>query len=128
MKQNQAGFTLIEVLIALAILAIALVAVIKVSGQGVNATAHLRSKIAAHQVAMNILAEMQVGMINIANQDKQEGTSKMLGNTWRWHAKVVQGGSTVYERVMITVQPLEAEDNLEALTGFVRINKKVIYE
>ena len=53
------GFTLIEVLIALAVLAIALSAVIKGVSANANNAAHLRDRMLAHWVAMNKVTELQ---------------------------------------------------------------------
>ena len=54
---HHAGFTLLEVLVALAILAIALLAAMRVAAQGTDDAADLRIRLLASWVAANILAE-----------------------------------------------------------------------
>lgn len=73
------GFTLIEVLIALAILSIALIAVIKLALYSISTTAHVREKTGAHYVAMNIAALNELGLLKV-----NHGASRMLGLSYEW--------------------------------------------
>ena len=75
------GFTLLEVLVALAVLAIALAAVIKVSSYYAENTIYLRDKTLAHWVAMNVLTDLQV-------QDKWPDLGKQEGSKWYWVVNV----------------------------------------
>ncbi len=54
------GFTLLEVLIALAVLAIALAAVLKTTQQQIENIGYLRDQTIAHWVASNVLHEIQL--------------------------------------------------------------------
>ena len=54
------GFTLLEVLVALAVIAIALASIIKAVGTGAANASYLRDKTFAHWVAANRLAQMQI--------------------------------------------------------------------
>ncbi|HEX2238999.1 MAG TPA: type II secretion system minor pseudopilin GspI, partial [Gammaproteobacteria bacterium] len=54
------GFTLLEVLVALAVIAIALASIIKVVGTGAANAGYLRDKTFAHWVAANRLVQMQI--------------------------------------------------------------------
>ncbi|MNC92357.1 putative type II secretion system protein I precursor [compost metagenome] len=54
---RQAGFTLIEVLVALAIVSIALLAALRAAGQGTTHAGDLRARLLAGWVAENRLAE-----------------------------------------------------------------------
>lgn len=77
------GFTLIEVMVALAIIAIALAALIKASGNHTRSAGYLKSKTLAHYVAMNEVAKLQT-----ENAWPDLGTKKddteMAGVTWYW--------------------------------------------
>ena len=57
MKHNVRGFTLLEVLIALAIVAIGLTAALRASGVGIDGTLEYRSRFIALWLAENIAAE-----------------------------------------------------------------------
>ena len=54
---KRSGFTLIEVLVALAIISIALLSALRAAGQGTNNVGELRSRLLAGWVAENLLAE-----------------------------------------------------------------------
>lgn len=79
------GFTLIEVLIALIIISIALAASIRVTNQSIRDTTHVQNTMIAHWVAMNIISEIQVGIIKlpIAGNIKK-GKTSMLNKKWDW--------------------------------------------
>ncbi len=77
------GFTLLEVLVALAVLAIALAAIIRgVSANAFN-SAYLRDRTFAHWVAENRLAELQVDR-TWPGAGESKGTAMMAGREWYW--------------------------------------------
>lgn len=57
---RQSGFTLIEVLIALAIVGVALAACVRALGVGVNGVRNMQERSLAQQAAQNFLAEMRL--------------------------------------------------------------------
>ncbi len=57
---RQRGFTLIEVLIALAIAGVALAACVRALGVGVNGVRNMQERSLAQQAAQNFLAEMRL--------------------------------------------------------------------
>lgn len=73
------GFTLIEVLIALLILAIGLLGVIKAVQQTSHVNSRIRARVVKHYIAMNVLALNELHLLKENN-----GTEKMLGLTERW--------------------------------------------
>ena len=82
MKKTK-GFTLIEVLVALAIIAIALLAVIKVSAHSVRQTSQLKEKLASHWVAMNVISRAQTNLIVVNDgYSTIDGSEEMLGKVW----------------------------------------------
>jgi general secretion pathway protein I len=81
------GFTLIEVLIALAILAIAVCAVLKALGDSARASAQLQGKMAAHWLAMNKIAECQVGLLSFEQENQHEGRALVLHHVFNWSAQ-----------------------------------------
>jgi general secretion pathway protein I len=80
-----AGFTLVEVLVALAIIAFGLVAVFGQLSQSASAAARLRDKTLAHWVAVDRLTELR-----LSGAFPGEGISSddvEMGNT-RWHYEI----------------------------------------
>jgi len=77
------GFTLLEVLVALTVLAIALAAVIESAGRAVGNARYLRDKTLANWVALNRLTEVQV-LNQWPSVDVHRGTVPMAGREWHW--------------------------------------------
>ena len=74
-----AGFTLIEVMVALAIIAIALSAVSRSLGVTVSNQSHLESRVIATWVAENTIAQQQ---ISAGSNDESTQTVEMLNRKW----------------------------------------------
>lgn len=81
------GFTLLEVLVALAILAIALAASVRAVGQQARAHEILRDGSYARWVAANLIAETRLNEPFPA-PGTREGQSRMAGRIWRWRLVV----------------------------------------
>ena len=81
------GFTLIEVMVALAIIAIALAALIKASGNHTRSAGYLKSKTLAHYVAMNEVAKLQIEKAWPDLGTKKDDT-EMAGVIWYWTREV----------------------------------------
>ena len=81
-KQN--AFTLIEVLIALMIIAIALSAAVRATNESIRASINVKNTTTAHFVAMNILSEVQTGIIALPSSDQKQGKTSMLNREWPW--------------------------------------------
>ncbi len=82
-----AGFTLLEVLVALAILAITLGALIKASGDYANNAAYLKEKTFAQWIAQNKAAEYQLTN-KFPAIGSREGDINYAQQQWRWRVNV----------------------------------------
>ncbi len=80
-----AGFTLIEVLVALAILAISLVGIIGAVNAYTDATTGMRARLSAHWAAMNAIATARLDPTKLADSHSEE---KIGGYTWEVDLKV----------------------------------------
>ncbi len=83
-KKGSKGFTLLEVLVALAVAGTGLAGVIKVAGGNAYNAQHLQNKTLAQWVAMNRIAEIQVKHEFPAIGEKK-GDAEMADRTWYWH-------------------------------------------
>lgn len=86
---SRRGFTLIEVVIALAVVALALLALVRTAGLGARALAHERESTLAHFVAANVLAEVRIAR-EFPGVGRREGRAAMGMREFRWEL-VVQG-------------------------------------
>lgn len=118
-KRRTRGFTLLEVLVALAVVAISLAAVIKSTAEMSAGATYLRDKTFAHWVAMNRMAELRLeGKPPAIGFDK--GKAEMAGHEWFWNVKVDKTEDSSIRRVDITVRSDDDEDlpALANLSGF----------
>ena len=118
------GFTLIEVLVALAIVSIALMAALRAASQGTNAAGELRSRVLAGWVAENRLAEHRARgdwlPLGIAR-----GTQAQGGAEFAWREEVIATPNQAFRRVDVFVSaPAEESRPLARLTGFVVLPPK----
>lgn len=114
-----AGFTLIEVLVALAVLTIALAAVMRALSQSIDTSASLRDRTVAMWVAQNRLAMHQVTR-DFPAADTTEGEAEMAGRAWRWREQVTPApGEAAMRRIHIEVRAATGEQPLARLVGFL---------
>jgi general secretion pathway protein I len=99
------GFTLIEVLLALSILAIALTALIKASTAAIVGTQHVQQKNIGHLVATQAIARIQLGLIPVARNQIITETMPFLGVQWRWQAQIQPTGIEQVDQIIVTTSP-----------------------
>lgn len=113
------GFTLIEVLIALAFLALAMSAIIATAGVSIRDAAELQDETFAHWVAMNELTTLRLAPAWPAI-GTQKGNAEMAGQKWNWQAKISTTQDPDLLRVDIDVSNALVTDVVSAsLTGFI---------
>lgn len=118
-RSSRSGFTLIEVLVALAIVAIALLAALRVASQGANNVGELRSRLFAGWVAANRLAEHRARGDWLA-LGIQSGTQRQGGLAFIWREEVITTPNPVFRRVDVFVfRASEKTHALAHLVGFV---------
>jgi len=87
MNRRLRGFTLLEVMVALGIVAVALGAIIQAAGHSANTIGALRIRTVAGWVALNavntVLLEPQWPA-----EGKREGKTDMAGQEWRWEVRI----------------------------------------
>lgn len=118
-RQQQQGFTLLEVLIALAVLAIALAAAVKGVTSYVSNLAYLKERSLAHWVGLNALTELRVSG-QWPNSGDIKGDESMAGREFQWIITVteVEGGDV--RRLDVKVMPEEDEERpLSTMVAYV---------
>lgn len=116
---RQAGFTLLEVLVAVAVLALALTAIISGGSSAARAASLMRDKTLALWVAHNRLAEIDLQptwvQIGSSSDDVQMG-----GEEWTWHANVSGTQDPTLRRIDIFVNKRgEGDYRYAMLSSFV---------
>ena len=107
MRARPAGFTLLEVLVAILLLALALTALVRLAGLEARATAQLRDSTFAQWVAANALAEARLRGIPAAGS-RDEGEATLGPRRWRWR---LQAQATEEpDLVRLEVQVFAADD------------------
>ncbi len=117
--RHQRGFTLLEVLIALAIAALGMTAVFGVVGQSAYDAFYLRERTLANWVAMNVATELRLANTE-AEVGETDGGAELAGTDWEWDATISETGVENLFRVDITVARADdPETNLATLAAFL---------
>ena len=112
------GFTLLEVMIALLVLAIGVGAVINTIGESGWKSAQLRQKTIAGWVAQNRIAEFRARR-TWSNKSNYSGTDDMANAEWDWKMKISKTDDPSLRRIDVDVY-LKGDDGVKAsATGFV---------
>jgi general secretion pathway protein I len=121
MKSPEArGFTLIEVVVALAILGIGMLAVFKTIGDTVNNVDELRDRSFAEWIADNRITEIRISG-EMPSVEETAGEVEFAGRTWHWVTKVSQTQVQGLRRIDVTVRRDADPENssIVSLAGFV---------
>jgi general secretion pathway protein I len=119
MSRNSAGFTLLEVLVALAILAIAMAAVSRTASSSIHNIDALRIRVIADWVAQNRLANHQA-MSDWPAPGIQTGSEDQAGQTYPWQEEVIDTPNPTMRRIVVSVySPDDGKFKLRELTGYL---------
>ncbi len=110
-QRSSRGFTLLEVMIALVILALAMSAYIGTGSNHAHHTVYLKEKTLAHWIAMNKLSEWRLRKQRPSTGD-ENGTELMAGREWRWDMTVVETANPAFRQVRIEVRPDDADSDV----------------
>lgn len=117
--RRHAGFTLVEVLVALAIVAFGLVAVFGQMNQSATAAIRLRDKTLAEWVAMNRIAEMRLSG-QYPGVGTQSDDVEMADVRWRYEVRISETEGNYMRRADVTVARSDAPDRpLATAVGFI---------
>ena len=119
------GFTLLEVLVALAIFALVAASVLTASGRSVRTASQLENKTLAMWVADNRLTELQLADTPPAD-GRDQGQLEFAGRRWLWQSEIQATSEPAMRRVTLWVAADEGgargdlrERALVTLSGFL---------
>ena len=113
------GFTLVEILVALAVLAIALTATARSLGAALDTTAALRDRILARWVAEDRLAQLELSK-EWPDLDVKEGDADMGGRGFHWRQETGVTPAARMRRVEVSVLLPGTDSILAKMTGFMQ--------
>ena len=118
-QPTQRGFTLLEVLVALFILAITMAAVSRTASSSINHVDALRTRVIADWVAQNRLATHQARG-DYPAPGIQTGEEIQAGQSYPWQEEIIATPNPTMRRIVVNVYaPDDAKHSLRELTGYL---------
>ncbi len=118
-RSRQRAFTLMEIMVALAIIAITMGAIIENSTASNRNAQYLRDKSIANWVAMNQIALIRARR-EWSSRLNRKGSEEMAGREWFWQMQIITTDDPNLRRLEVAVYADEdAEQALVTRTGFL---------
>jgi general secretion pathway protein I len=121
-RRSRGGFTLIEVLVALAIVAIGMAALMTALTSSASTTSYMRDKTLAEWVALNQIEAVRL-KLQRPQKGEKDGEAEMAGRKWKWHQEIMETEVKGILRVDVSVKPSEVSGDsnwyatLSGITG-----------
>lgn len=116
-QRRDAGFTLIEVLIALVVVAVALLALSRAASVQTSNFDALRERTLAGWVAANVLADARIAPER-PTPGRSDGRVELAGRAWRWQREVSAIPQSEILRIEVRVFRGDDKDPSASLNGF----------
>lgn len=101
-RKSAGGFTLVEVLVALMIVAMGLAALMVAVSGAARTSGYLRDKTLAQWIALNRLSEVRLNM-NKFGQNTDTGELNFAGRTWHYDTRYFDTSIPTMKRVVVRV-------------------------
>jgi general secretion pathway protein I len=119
MRKSMQGFTLIEVLVAMSIIAVSLMAASRVALNAINASDYLKLKLSADWVAQNRL-ETHAIYNEWLPAGVLKGQEVQAGIALNWVEEITDTPNPAFKKVVVNVyEPSHPEYSLRRLVGFL---------
>ena len=112
------GFTLVEVMVALAIAGLSLAAVAASISQMVDAASAMRERTYASWIAQNRISEMRLANV-VPEVSTTTGEVEFAALEWAWRATVSETEVENLFRVDVEVSFADSDDVVRTVTGFI---------
>jgi general secretion pathway protein I len=127
-RKKMQGFTLIEVMVALTVVAVTLPALLFLLSQQIDGTAYLRDRSIAQWVAADRVAEVRLAVAKSQRARKGviAGASDRAGRTWNWRSEIRDTPVPGFMRLTVTVTGEEEEDDAVLFTLDAFLNAETV--
>ena len=112
------GFTLIEVMVALAIVALSLTAMAASMNTMIDNASTMRERTYASWIAQNKIAELRLAG-ELPEVGTNSGELDYGGTQWSWRTVISETGVESFMRIDVTVSLLDSDYDIRTVTGFV---------
>jgi len=114
------GFTLIEVLVAMVILSLSLLAAIKVASAVTRSAIDLQDITIAQWVAMNKVVELRLAK-KLPKTGRSDGKDEMAGRDWRWDIEVKETGYPKLREVHVSIRLANEDSDADPVTRVISL-------
>jgi general secretion pathway protein I len=113
------GFTLVEVLVALLIVAVTLGAGLRALNQATDLSGSLDKRMIARWIAEDHIALMRAQRIQV-NEGRNEGRITQAGMQWVWTESIEKQPRSPFQKITVTVREDQADTHsLAHLSAFI---------
>lgn len=116
--RSERGFTLIEVMVALAIVALALTAMAGSMNTMIDNASTMRERTYASWIAQNKITELRLSG-QVPEVGTNSGELEYGGTEWSWRTVISETGVESFMRIDVTVSLLDSDYEVRTVTGFV---------
>ena len=116
--KKSSGFTLIEVMVAMAIAALGLAAVVASVSQMVDAGNTMRQRTYASWIAQNKIVELRLTNVT-PDVSETSGEIDYADREWSWRTTISETGIDKLYRIDVRVGLAGGDENIRTVSGFI---------